>query len=186
MGNDQVHRLAAISPEPHTTEAPTLPAAQVQPAYLTAERRCGAMDLSIIAQAHHSAPAGPSAEPGDQLITGKSTIRQQRDRPETTQEPIGLLEQSDRNRGTDAGTGMLERLPEQRNGPVVNHHGENHDAEAVPEHGGIQSQIQGVAWVLPLLERPEHKRAIQRLNVDATVGQLALTVPLPARGQAMG
>ena len=45
--------------------------------------------------------------------------------------------------------------------------------------------MQGVAWLLPVLDRPENQWAIQRLNVDAAVGQPALTAALPARGQAV-
>ena len=47
MGDHQVYALAAIGPEPYTTEASALPAAQLQPAHLTAQRRCGAVDLSV-------------------------------------------------------------------------------------------------------------------------------------------
>jgi len=124
------------------------------------------MDLSVTAQAHHVVPAGSAAEPGDQLITGKSAIRQQRDRPETTQEPIRLLQQSDRNRRADAGTGMLQGPPEQRDRPAMDHHRHHHHAEAVPEHRGVEGQKQGLAWLLPVLDRPENQRAIQRLNVE--------------------
>ena len=46
--------------------------------------------------------------------------------------------------------------------------------------------MQGVAWVLPVLNRPEDQRAIHRLSVDAAIGQPALTAPLPAGSQAMG
>ena len=46
------------------------------------------------------------------------------------------IQQRDRNRGTDAGAGILQGLPGQQNGPVVDDHGENHDVEAVPENGG--------------------------------------------------
>ena len=46
--------------------------------------------------------------------------------------------------------------------------------------------MQCVAWVLSVLDRPEHKRAIQRFHIDAAVGQPAPAAPLPARGKAMG
>jgi len=186
MGDHQIHALAAIGPEAHATEAPALPAAQLQLAHLAAQRRCRAVDLGVATQSHDVAPAGSAAEPGDQLITGKGAIGQERDQLESGQEPIRLLQQSDRNRRADAGTGMLQGLPEQRNGPVVDHHGENHDAEAVPEHRGVKGKMQAVVWLLPVLERPEHQGAIQRLNVDATVGQPALTAALPAGSEAMG
>lgn len=46
--------------------------------------------------------------------------------------------------------------------------------------------MQAVVWLLPVLERPEHQGAIQLLNVDAAVGQPALTAPLPAGRQTTG
>ena len=46
--------------------------------------------------------------------------------------------------------------------------------------------MQGVAWVLPVLNRPEHERAIQRFHINAAVGQPAPAAPLPAGSQAMG
>lgn len=97
MGDHQMHRLAAIGPEPHATKAPALPAAQLQPAYLTTERCCGAVDLGVTTQSHDVAPAWFASEPGDQLITGKDAIRQERDRLESGQEPTGHLQQSDRD-----------------------------------------------------------------------------------------
>ena len=50
----------------------------------------------------------------------------------------------------------------------------------------MQGQIPGVERVLPLLDRPEHKRALQRFHIDAVVGQPAAKASLAARGQAMG
>ena len=54
-----------------------------------------------------------------EISAGETTIRQQRDRPESGQQPINLLQQTDRHRRADAGTGMLQGLPEQRNRPAV-------------------------------------------------------------------
>ena len=63
-------------------------------------------------------------------------------------------------------------------------HGEDHHAEAVPQHRGVESQMQGVAWRLPLLDRPEHQRAIERLNIDAAIAEPTPAAPLPAGRQA--
>lgn len=46
--------------------------------------------------------------------------------------------------------------------------------------------MQGVAWFLPLLDRPVNQRAIKRVNIDAAVGQPAPTAALPARGKEIG
>jgi hypothetical protein len=46
--------------------------------------------------------------------------------------------------------------------------------------------MQALAWVFPVLNRPEKQQYIQRLKVDATVGKPALTAPLPAGRQGMG
>ena len=162
-----------------------MPTGQAQPAHLTAHRRRGAVDPRIRAEAHHVAPAGFTVKPADQLLTGKGAIRQKRDGAERSQEPIGLLQQSDRNRGTDAGTGMLQRSPQQRNGSAVAHHGENHHAAAVPEHRGVQRQMQGLAWLLPVLQGPEHQGTIERLHIDAGIAQPALAASLPTGRQAM-
>jgi len=186
MGDHQVYALAAIGPEPDATEAPALPAAQLQLEHLAAQRRCTAMDLGVTTQAHDVAPTGPPAEPAQQFIARECAIRQECDRPESGQKLVGLLQQGDRDRGADACTGMLQGLPQQRNGPDVSHHREHHNAEAVPQHRGVEGQMQAVVWLLPLLERPEHKRAIQHLNVDATVDQPALTAALPAGRQTTG
>ena len=43
-----------------------------------------------------------------------------------------------------------------------------------------------MAWVLPVLNRPENQRAIEGFHVNAAGGEPALTAPLPARGKAMG
>jgi hypothetical protein len=37
-----------------------------------------------------------------------------------------------------------------------------------------------VAGLLPVLDRPQHQRAIERLNVDAGIAQPALIASLPA------
>lgn len=46
--------------------------------------------------------------------------------------------------------------------------------------------MQGVALVLPVLDRPDDQLAIQHFRIDAPVGQPALTAPLQAGCQAMG
>jgi hypothetical protein len=48
-----------------------------------------------------------------------------------------------------------------------------------------QGRDAGVALVLPLLDRAEHKRAIQHFHIDASVGRAALTAALEAGCQAM-
>jgi hypothetical protein len=59
---------------------------------------------------------------------------------------------------------MLKRLPEQWNTPAVADHGEGHDTEPVPEHRGVERQMQGLAWLLPLLHRLEHQWAVEDLG----------------------
>jgi hypothetical protein len=81
---------------------------------------------------------------------------------------------------------MHQRLPEQWNGPPVADNGENHHAEAVPQHRGVERQMQGAAWVLPVLNRPENQRAIEGFHVNAAVGEPAPAATLPAGCQAMG
>ena len=184
MGQHQVGAVAAISPEPDATETTTLPAAQEQPVNLATEKRCGAVDLGVAWQAHHIAPAVPAVEPAQEFSTGESAIGQQRDRPEPSQKPIGFF-QADGDRCADAGTGVFERLPQQRNGPAMADHREHHHADAVPEHGGIKSQMQGVAWVLPALDRPENQRAVKAFRIYPAVVQPALATPLPAGSQAV-
>ena len=80
------------------------------------------MDLGVSTQVHLIARAGLAAEPGDQLVARENAIRQKRDRTESAQELIRLLQQSDRDRGTDAGTGMRQRLSQQRDRPVLGNH----------------------------------------------------------------
>jgi hypothetical protein len=144
------------------------------------------VDLRVAPEAHDVAPTGPATEPAQQFIAGEGTIGQERDRPESGQKLVCFLQQGNRNRGADAGTGMLQRLPQERNRPAVDHYRHHHHAAAVPEHGGIESQMQAVALVLPVLNCPEHERAIERFHINAAVGQPALTAPLPAGRQAMG
>lgn len=52
------------------------------------------MNLSVAGQAHHMAPARPADKPGQEFIAGKGSIRQQGDRSESAQEPLGPLQQS--------------------------------------------------------------------------------------------
>ena len=52
-------------------------------------------------------------------------------------------------------------------------------------HKRFQSMVvQGLAWVLPVLDRPENQRAVEGLHVNTAVGQPALTAALPAGRQA--
>lgn len=45
--------------------------------------------------------------------------------------------------------------------------------------------MQGLAWLFPLLQRPEDQRAVQRFNINPTVAEPALTTALPAGRQAV-
>jgi hypothetical protein len=45
--------------------------------------------------------------------------------------------------------------------------------------------MQGLAWSLPVLNRPENQRAIEALGIDPGVAEPALTTTLPAGRQAM-
>jgi hypothetical protein len=45
--------------------------------------------------------------------------------------------------------------------------------------------MQGLAWVLPALDRPENQRALEALRIDPGIRQPALTAPLPAGSQTM-
>jgi len=142
------------------------------------------MNPGIGAQPNHVAPARAPLKPAEQLGTGKGTIGQHSDRVEPREQTISPLQQHDHHLSADAGTGMLQRLPEQWNGPAVADHGDHHDAEAVPEHRGVERQMQGVALILPLLQCPEHQRTVERLGVDAAVGEPTPAAPLPAGRQA--
>jgi hypothetical protein len=173
----------AITPELHIPESAAVAAGQPQPAHLAAQRRCpGAVDLGITAQAHHVAPALAALEPTEQLGAGEATIGQNGDAAETSQQLIGPLEQSDHHLGADAGTGMLERLPQQRDRPAVADEREHHDTTTVPQHRGVERQMQGVARLLPLLNRPKHQRAIEGFHADAFIAQPTPAAPLPAGG----
>jgi len=101
------------------------------------------------------------------------------------QQPIGPFQQRNHDLSADAGTGVIQRFPQQRDGSAVGHHGENHHAAAVPQHRGVECQMQGMAWLLPVLDRPQHQGAIERLNVDAAVAQPALSASLSVGGQAV-
>jgi len=63
-------------------------------------------------------------------------------------------------------------------------HGEDHHAEPVPEHRGVERQMQGVAWLLPLPHRPEHQRAIKSFGIDPPIAEPTAAAPLPAGRQA--
>lgn len=45
--------------------------------------------------------------------------------------------------------------------------------------------MQGLAWLLPVLDRPEHQRDIERLPIDAGIAQPTLAASLPNDRQAM-
>ena len=45
--------------------------------------------------------------------------------------------------------------------------------------------MQGLAWLLPVLQGPEDQRTVERLDVDAGIAQPALTTPLPTGCQAV-
>ena len=45
--------------------------------------------------------------------------------------------------------------------------------------------MQGVAWLLPGLNRPQKQRAVKRLRVDPPIAEPTPTAALPAGGQAM-
>jgi hypothetical protein len=46
--------------------------------------------------------------------------------------------------------------------------------------------MKGVAWVLPLLDRPKNQRAVEGFHIDTAVGQPAPRAALPAGWQATG
>lgn len=76
----------------------------------------GALDPGVGPQSHHIAPAGLTAEPGEQLGAGESARGQECDGVERCQKLIGLPQQCDHDLSADAGTGVLQRLPKQWNG----------------------------------------------------------------------
>ena len=129
------------------------------------------MNPGIGAQPHHIDPARASLKPAEQLSTGKGSIRQHGDRAELREQAVGLLQQGNHHLSADAGKGMLKRLPEQRDRSAVADHGEDYDTETVPEHRGVERQVQGLAWVLPLLHRPEHQRAVEALGIDPPIAE---------------
>jgi hypothetical protein len=47
----------------------------------------------------------------------------------------------------------------------------------LPEHRGIKSQMEGMAWIFPLLDRPDDQRSIQRFHVNAAIS-FRLIVPV--------
>ena len=79
---------------------------------------------------------------------------------------IGFHQQSDRDLGADAGAGMLEGSPPQRDGSAVSHDRENKHSAEVPEHCGVERQMQDLAWLLPVLDRPEDQRSVERFHLD--------------------
>lgn len=107
---------------------------------------CGAVDLGVTTQQHHIAPAGSTFELGDQVLAREGAIHQQHDRAESGQELVHLLQQSDRHRGADAGTGMLKHLPELRDRPAL-----SYPDTAPPRRSGstaswFRAPVQGMAW----------------------------------------
>jgi len=63
-------------------------------------------------------------------------------------------------------------------------HGEHHNTETVPQHRGVESQMQGVAWLLPMLDRTEHQRAVEGLTIDPPIAEPTTAASLPAGRQA--
>jgi hypothetical protein len=45
--------------------------------------------------------------------------------------------------------------------------------------------MQGLAWVLPALNRSDDQGAVEALGIDSAIRKPALTTPLPAGSQAM-
>jgi hypothetical protein len=62
----------------------------------------------------------------------------------------------------------------------------HHHAIALPQNPGIEGQMQAVAWLLSVLDRPENQRVVESFHVNAAVGESALIALLPAGGQSMG
>ena len=182
-GQHQIGPVTAI-PEPYLTKPTAVTTGQAQPPHLTPHWRGGAVNPSVCPQSHHIAPARLPLKPTEQFGAGKGPIRQDGDRVEPHEQSVGPRQQGDHHLGADTGTGMLQRLPEQWNGSPVADHGERHNTEAVPEHRGVERQMQGLVWLLPLLHRPEHQRAVEALGIDPPIAEPTPAAPLPAGWQA--
>ena len=137
------------------------------------------------AQPHHAAPAGLGLEPREQLGAGEAAIGQHGDDAAISRQLVGQQQQCNHHLSADAGARMLKGLPEQRDGLVVIDHGEHHYAEGVPPHGGIKGEMQAVAWLLPVLDRPEQQRTIERVHLDAPIAEPTPAAALPTGGQVM-
>lgn len=74
-------------------------------------------------------------------------------------------------------------LPEKGNGSAMADEQEHHHAAAVPEDGWCHGQMQGLAWLLRVLDRPENQWSVEALWIDTSIGEPALTMALPAGGQ---
>ncbi len=142
------------------------------------------MDLGVAAQPHHVAPALAALKPAEQFSAGKAAIGQHGDGTKPGEQPVSLLQQGDHHLSADAGTGMLKRLPEQRSRPTVADNQEHHHADAVPQHRGVEGQTQGLAWLLPLLNRPERQRAVEALGINPPIAQPPPAASLPAGRKA--
>lgn len=57
---------------------------------------------------------------------------------------------------------MLERLLEQRNRQSMVDNREHHHATAVPQYRGVRCQMQHFVLCLPVLDRLDHQRCIER------------------------
>ncbi len=101
------------------------------------------------------------------------------------QQVLGSFQQGDHHLRADAGTGMLERPPQQRDRPAMSDLRKHHYSEAVPQHRGVEFQMQGVAWLLPDLNRPEHQWAVESFHVGAFIAEPAPAAALPAASKAM-
>ena len=75
---------------------------------------------------------------------------------------------------------MLQRLPQQWDRSAMADDGDDHHGDPDPENGGIGRQMQGLAWRLRLLHRPEHQRAIKALRIKPPVGERVVAAALPA------
>jgi len=137
------------------------------------------VDLSITAQAHHIAPAGSLAKPGDQLITRKRAIRQQRDRPKPVRSRSAF---SSRAIETDA-LKLAWDAPWSARAAGSPWH--SPQPNPPPRRNGSRAwwcrETEARAGLsFASFAAPRKSTCIQRLNVNAAVGQPALTAALPA------
>ncbi len=63
-------------------------------------------------------------------------------------------------------------------------HGEGYNTEAIPKDCGVERQIQGLAWLLPLLQCPEQQRAVEALEIDRPVAEPSPEATLPTGRKA--